>query len=56
MKDVELKGARVCKLKMSDRPFAFSIEGPDKTVKLDPGNEEEMDRWISALGTLLPTT
>ncbi len=56
MKDVELKGARVCKLKMSERPFAFSIEGPDKTVKLDPGNEEEMDRWISALGTLLPTT
>lgn len=55
IKVVRLGGAHVSKqLKMSKRPFAFSIAMPDKTVKLDPVTKEERERWLAALGTLLP--
>ena len=55
-KQVDLKGAHVSRMKsiMNERPFAFAIEGADQTVKLDPKSEEEMNAWLSALGTLLP--
>ena len=54
-RQVALGGAHVLRMKgIKERPFAFAIEAPDQTIKLDPNTEEEMNTWLAALAEILP--
>lgn len=50
---IDLKGAKVSRIKVTQRPYAIAIEGPDDTVKLDCSDEQIMNQWLTELGKLI---